>query len=135
MKRQINFLNNFYNSKEEKMNELIDLNKKNDELIRDIYSKLHFNLSKDENLMSVIFNSVDQKIHCSIICKNTENFSKVEKELYNKYPEYKNKNTYFLANGNTVNKGKTLEFNKIKDNDIITLNIVINESVNNVNQM
>ena len=71
--------------------------------------------------MSVIISSYDQKINCSFICKNTDIFNKLENSLYDKYPEYKDVENYFVVNGNRINKYKNLEENKIKDNEIITL--------------
>ena len=41
--------------------------------------------------------------------------------LYDKYPKYIEFENYFLVNGNRINKQKTLEQNKIKNNDILTL--------------
>ena len=74
---------------------------------------------EDENILSVIFISTDQKIHHSIICKNTEKFTTIEHKLYEKYPEYLESENYFLINGNKVNKYKSLDENKIKNSDII----------------
>ena len=87
-------------------------------------SKLPFDLSKEENLMTINIKSVDQIIHNSIICKNTDNFSRIENCLYEKYPCYKKTNLCFLLNGTIVDTEKTLDYNKIKDNDLITLYIV-----------
>ena len=78
-------------------------------------------LSKGEKLMAVIFSSLNENILYSIICKNTEKFSKLEQKLYNKYPEYSKSNNYFLVNGNRINKYKTLNENKIKNSEIIIL--------------
>ena len=72
--------------------------------------------------MSVIFTSVDQKAHYSIICKNTDTINKLEAELYNEYPEYSETENYFLCNGQVINKFKTFELNHIKNGDIIVLN-------------
>ena len=87
-------------------------------------SKLPFDLSMEENLMTINIKSVNQTIHYSIICKNTDNFSRIENCLYEKYPNYKKTNNYLLFNGTTVDPEKTLDYNKIKDNDLITLYIV-----------
>ena len=92
------------------------------EKIKIFKSKLPFDLSIKENLMSVIFDSANQDIKCSIICKNTDIFSRIENCLYNKYPEYKETQNYFLCKGNMIDKQKTLDFNKIGDNDIILVN-------------
>ena len=80
-----------------------------------------FELKEGERLMSIIFMSEDQKIHTSFFCKNTDKFYKLEFILYDKYPLYSEDENYFLANGQKVNKHKSLEFNNIKDGDIITL--------------
>ena len=41
--------------------------------------------------------------------------------LYDKYPQYEDTETFFVVNGNRINRNKTLVQNKIKNNDIITL--------------
>ena len=71
--------------------------------------------------MSVIITSPDQKIHFSIICKNTTSFNRIEEKIYKDYPEYLEIENYFLVNGNKINKYKTMEENKIKNSDIIVL--------------
>jgi len=43
--------------------------------------------------------------------------------LYDIYPKYKDSENYFLANGIIINKDRTLEENKIRNNDILTLGI------------
>ena len=78
-------------------------------------------LSEGEKLLNVIFVSLDQKFHYSCICKNTDNFNKIENMLYEEYPEYSKSDNHFYANGNEINKNNSLEFNKIKNNDVIIL--------------
>jgi len=73
--------------------------------------------------MSVIFISPNQKIHHSIICKKTDQFTKIETQLYKEYPDYRDLENYFVVNGQKINKYKTLKDNNIKNSDIITLNI------------
>ena len=41
-------------------------------------SRFPFELNEREKLMSVIFQSTDQNIHLSVICKNTDKFNKIE---------------------------------------------------------
>ena len=103
----------------DKMNELLEEIRIKDKII----SKFPVKLSEGEQLLSVIFVSSDQKIHYSTICKNTDNFSKIENMLYEVYPEYKKSENYFFVNEKKINKYKSLDFNKIKNNDIITLKI------------
>ena len=84
-------------------------------------SNFPFKLSEGEHILSVIFVSSDQKMHYSTLCKNTDKFSTIENMLYDAYPEYTDtKNNYFV-NGNKIDKYKSLDFNKIKNNDVITL--------------
>ena len=78
-------------------------------------------LSKGEKLISVIFSSPNENMLYSIICKNTEKFSKLEEKLYKDYPVYSFFDIYFMINGNRVDKMKTLDENEIKNNNIIIL--------------
>ena len=65
---------------------------------------------------------MDQKIHSSYICKNTDIFSRLEALLYKDYPEYQEEENFFTVNGIKIIKSKSLEDNKIKNNDIVILN-------------
>ena len=78
-------------------------------------------LPNGEKLYSIKIISMDQNINLPIIIKNSEYFSEIEKQLYKDYPEYKETKHYFLVNGIIVNRLQTLEQNKIKNNDILTL--------------
>jgi len=119
------------NNKNEKIisnnnkDEIIELMKKleiKNKEINELKSKIGFDLKEGENLMTIIFISVDQQIHYSIICKNTDNFSKIEKMLYDKYPEYKKSENYFLYKGKKINRFETIEENGIEYSALITLN-------------
>ena len=105
--------------------ELLDTFLKKDKIIDDLKSKLDrfpFELSKGEKLMSIIFTTKSENFIYSIICKNIDKFYKIESQLYKVFPHYlKNKN-YYTVNGKEINKNKTLDENKIKDNNIIILN-------------
>ena len=99
-----------------------ELREKENEL-KELKSKIPFELLKNEKLMTVIFNSNDQKVLYSIICKNTDSFSRLENELFKveEYKEYKDVENYFISRGKKVNRYETLEENGIKNNDVITL--------------
>jgi len=90
------------------------------ELLEQLKSK-NQNEGIPSNLISVIFQSLDKKVHSSIICKETDLFINVEASLYKKYPEYLDSEQYFIVNGKKINKFKALNENGIKDNDIILL--------------
>ena len=111
----INNLNS--NISKEELNKLLEEIRIKDKII----SNYPIKLSEGEKLISVIFVSLDQKIHYSVICKNTDKFNTIENILYEAYPEYMELENYFTVNGNKINKYKSLEFNKIKNHDIILL--------------
>ena len=108
-------------SNKEKIDNLIKELKEKEKELKDIKSNLSFELLPGEKLMNVIIISVDQKIHIPIICKNTDIFTRLENIIYENYPEYSESENFFMVNGSRINKYKSLEFNKIKNNDIITL--------------
>jgi predicted RNase H-like nuclease (RuvC/YqgF family) len=87
-------------------------------------SRYPFQLEDGEKLISVIFISSDQKVHYSMICKNTTKFSIIEGKLYEEYKDYEELETYFTVNGKRINRHKSLDENQIKNNDIIMLNVV-----------
>ena len=57
----------------------------------------------------------------SMPCKNTDLFVRLEEKLYNDFPKFKNYVTYFMVDARKIFRFKTLEENKIKSNDIISL--------------
>ena len=81
--------------------------------------KTYYHFSEGEKLILIRFASVNQEININIICKNTEEFSKIESILYKKYPKYIESENYFLVNGSKINKHKSLKDNKINNNDLI----------------
>jgi surface protein len=88
-----------------------------------ILSKFNGTISNNnEKHIYVIFHTINWSINCFVPCYTSDNFTTVEEKLYDEYPELKNKQIYFTANGNTINKYDTLEKNNIK----ICTNILIN---------
>ena len=71
--------------------------------------------------MTIIFISSDQNIISSFICKNTHIFNFLENKFYEKYTEFKGLDNIFFSNGIKIDKNKSLDENKIKNNDIITI--------------
>jgi hypothetical protein len=92
----------------------VDLNEK--------LKRYPYDLEENEKLISVIFSSVDQKTHYSLVCKNTHSIYNLEAELYKEYPDYCNSDYYFLCKGKMINKFDSLETNHIKNGDVIILN-------------
>ena len=108
---------------------LDELNKNYNKKFEKLQSIFPFQISEDDKIISTIFMTSDENIRYSMICKSTEKFIELEERLYNKYPEYKEKKNYYCVNGQKINVNETLEYNKVKDNEII---IIYNDNDNNI---
>ena len=78
-------------------------------------------LSESEKLMTIIISTFDEGINHSFICKNTDNFKKIEEAFYNNYPEYIKTKNIFTIKRREINVNKSIEDNNIRSNDIIIL--------------
>ena len=104
------------------LQKLLDLKNKEIEELKLINDP--FYRKPGEKIYSINFTSVDQKIgHYSIRCKNTDIFVRLEEKIYKNYPEYKEKETYFIKDGDKIKRFKSLDENNIKDNDVLMLYI------------
>ena len=70
-------------------------------------------LIHESEMVAIFFTSMDQKINFAIPCLKSSTFAEVEEKLYKEYPEYRETNNSFLANGNQILRFKTIEENKI----------------------
>jgi hypothetical protein len=124
LKKEKDLLNEILKEKFSKLTEQIS---KNEKMIKEYELKISqfpFKFSPGEKIMSIIFISLDEDIISSFICKNTDTFDILENKFYEKYSEYKGLEKKFLSNGREINKKKSLDENKIKNNDIITISII-----------
>ena len=76
-----------------------------------------------EKIFSVLFmtqgnNDIN---NYAMSCKNTDLFVRLEEKSYDDYPEHKNYETYFMVNTRRILRFKTMDENKIKNNDIISV--------------
>lgn len=94
------------------------------EEIKELKLRFPFEISKDEKLIIIAFISDGESIHYSLLCKNTEYFSKLLNNFYKEYPEFRKTKNIFLNRGKNIIEYETLEFNNIKNNDIILLNLL-----------
>ena len=108
-------LKNIINQKDEEINKLkIELNNKN-------------NISQNKELISIDqmmcinFISTDKKVHYSIPCIPNNIFAEVEEKLYKEFPEYRETNNQFLANGKEILRFKTINDNKIGNDFPVTM--------------
>ena len=74
-----------------------------------------------DDVMWIYFQPIDNSFKEGIKCLKTNTFAEVEEKLYKKYNTLRNTNNNFTANATPVLRFKTIEENKIKDQDIIIL--------------
>ena len=113
-----------------------EIKKLNDEII---YLKYQLNIKDNEinelkrkmkneepkfnfdDVIWIYFQPIDNSFKEGIKCLKTNTFAEVEEKLYKKYNTLRNTNNNFTANATPVLRFKTIEENKIKDQDIIIL--------------
>ena len=66
-----------------------------------------------EDIKVVNFISSEQNLFYAISCSGNDTFAEVEEKLYKEYPEYRETNNTFLANGKEILRFKTINDNKI----------------------
>jgi len=99
------------------------INKKDEELNRLKEKLLNCNINNNGNqnnskiikgdIKCVNFISSDQKITYAIPCSGDDIFAEIEEILYREYPEYRETNNIFLANGKEILRFKSINDNKI----------------------
>ena len=122
LNKQIENINLIKNDSQESILKTL-INKDNE--ITELKNKLSrypFELNEGEKLICINFKTTDQKLDYSLICKDTDLFCNIEKELYDHNNEYFETENYFNVNGIRIDKLKSLKDNGIKNNDIIILN-------------
>ena len=112
----INNYQNIINHKDLELNNLrMQLNNMNNNIQS---NNMFFNIN---DMVSVNFISMDQIVHFSVPCLKTNTFAEIEEKLYKQYPQYRETNNSFLANGTQVLRFKTIAENKIGNGLPVTL--------------
>ena len=109
-------LNNYLKKLQEKEKELNILKNKFSSNSNNRNPKVNYN-----EMMCVNFISTDQKVHFAVPCVPDNIFAEVEEKLYQEFPEYRETNNNFLANGQFVLRFKTIAQNKIGGGLPVTL--------------
>ena len=73
---------------------------------------------------AITFRADNQDFVHPMICKEDDTIARLEEELYNKYPNYKECNTFLTCNGVTLKRFKTVKENNIKEDNAIIVNII-----------
>ena len=74
-----------------------------------------------DEIMVVNFISSDSRVHFAIKCTKNNTFAEIEEKLYQQFPEYRETNNIFIANGTQILRFKTIEQNKIGSGFPVTL--------------
>ena len=131
LKENIKQLNNELNSKNK------ELNNKKDEIqnyileindLKENKNQITF-IKPGEKIFSVLFMTQGNNdiFNYAMTCKNTELFVRLEERLYADFPEYKKVEIIFMVDARRILRFQTLDENKIKRNDIISLFVVDSE--------
>ena len=118
LNNQINSLKNLNNNNQinKLKNELIIKDNQINELKKQIQN---INLNKNgtnintKDMKCVTFITTDQSIFYGIPCNGNSTFAEVEEKLYKEYPEYRETNNLFYANGKEILRFKTINDNLI----------------------
>ena len=111
-----NEINNYKNIILQKELELNNLKSQLNNNINNISNNVNFN-----DIMVVNFISSDQIVHYAAKCLKTNTFAEVEERLYKQYPQYRETNNNFIANGTQILRFKTIAENKIGEGLPVTL--------------
>ena len=109
-------INNYKNIIFQKELELNNLKSQLNNNINNISNNVIFN-----DIMVVNFISSDQIVHYAAKCLKTNTFAEVEEKLYKQYPQYRETNNNFIANGTQILRFKTIAENKIGEGLPVTL--------------
>ena len=71
--------------------------------------------------MAFNFISKDSKLHFAVPCLDYNTFAEVEEKLYQKFPEYRETNNNYIANGEQVLRFKTIKSNNIGNGLPVTM--------------
>ena len=97
-----------------------ELNNKNEELNKLIKKFGVRNIN--EKSFNIKFESSIDNINFTIKCNDGDSIVKLEEEVYNKYPQFKEFITYLTCNGFPIKRFKTIKDNNIKENNVILIN-------------
>ena len=117
LQNKLNNSNNIINNLNNEINNYKNIISKKDLELNNIKSQLNNNIPKNkfyfDDIMCVNFISSDQNVHYAASCLKTNTFAEIEEKLYKQYPQYRETNNSFIANGTQVLRFKTIAENKI----------------------
>ena len=129
LQNKLNNYNNTINNLNNDINNYKNIISKKDLELNNLKSQLNNNINKVQNkfyfndVLCVNFISSDQNVHYAITCLKTDTFAEIEEKLYKEYPQYRETNNTFIANGTQVLRFKTIAENKIGNGLPVILNV------------
>jgi hypothetical protein len=130
LQNQLNYLKISYNNNLSLINQLKYNLKQKEQELSQLKNKLlsnsnQFKINSENKIgFAITFRSISQDIIYPIVCNKNESISRLEEEVYNEYPKYKEFNTYLTCNGVVLKRFKTVGENNIKKGDAIIVNII-----------
>ena len=126
LQNKLNNYNNTINNLNTDINNYRNIISKKDIELNNYKSQLNNNIIQNNkfyinDMMCVHFISSDQNVHFAVSCLKTNTFAEIEEKLYKQYPQYRETNNTFLANGMQVLRFKTIDENKIGNGLPVTL--------------
>ena len=127
LKKQLNNINNLNNNNLSLIKKLQNNLSIKEQELNQLKNNLNFNQFKTNNEnkwgFAISFRSNDQTINYPMVCNEKDIISRLEEELYNEFPKYKDYNTYLTCNGVILKRFRTVGENNIKKGDAILVNI------------
>ena len=125
LQNKLNNSNNIINNLNNEINNYKNIISKKDLELNNIKSQLNNNIPNNNvnfnDIMCVNFISSDQNVHFAASCLKTNTFAEIEEKLYKQYPQYRETNNNFRANGTQVLRFKTIAENNIGNGLPVTL--------------
>ena len=125
LENKLKNINNIINNLNNDIDKYKNIISQKDIELNNIKSQLNNNIPNNNvnfnDIMCVNFISSDQNVHFAATCLKTNTFAEIEEKLYKQYPQYRETNNNFLANGTQVLRFKTIAENKIGNGFPVTL--------------
>ena len=105
-----------------KINNLLNIIEQKDEQIKKLKEQLNSPIHGNIPYKKIVIHFKSYEINdLAISCLNNNLFSEVEEVLYNKYPEFRNRENLFLGHGKKILRNKTIYENGIEDKETILI--------------
>ena len=131
LQNKLNNYNTTFNNLNKDINNYVNIIIQKDIELNNLRAQLNNNNNNIQNntpnnfsindIVSVNFISMDKNVHFSVGCIKNTIFAEVEEKLYKQFPQYRETNNTFIANGRTVLRFKTIGENNIGNGLPVTL--------------